>query len=155
MMDGPRSNELRMELLGYDVRRFKLVVFVIGGAVAGLGGGLFAAWGTFVNPSVFSLAQAASVVVWVMIGGRGSLIGSLLGVFIVQSAADAANLLVSQQTPLLVGLLLIAVVTVLPDGVVPAIARLLPFKPNRLRTISSRKVIAEAAARPQAILADG
>lgn len=155
MMDGLRSNELRMELLGYDVRRFKLVVFVIGGAVAGLGGGLFAAWGTFVNPSVFSLAQAASVVVWVMIGGRGSLIGSFLGVFIVQSAADAADLLVSQQTPLLVGLLLIAVVTVLPDGVVPAIARLLPFKPNRLRTISSRKVIAEAAARPQAILADG
>lgn len=148
MMDGLRSNELRMELLGYDVRRFKLVVFIIGGAVAGLGGGLFAAWGTFVNPSVFSLAQAASVVVWVMIGGRGSLIGSFLGVFIVQSAADAADLLVSQQTPLLVGLLLIAVVTVLPDGVVPAIARLLPFKSNRSRTISSRKVIAEAVALP-------
>jgi branched-chain amino acid transport system permease protein len=138
MMDGLRSNELRMELLGYDVRRFKLVVFAIGGAVAGLGGGLFAAWGTFVNPSVFSLAQAAAVVVWVMIGGRGSLIGSFVGVFIVQSAADAADLLVSQQTPLLVGVLLIAVVTVMPDGVVPTLMRVLGFKSARSRIIGNR-----------------
>jgi len=122
-IEGLRSNELRMELLGYDVRKLKLTAFTIGGLIAGLGGGLFAAWGTFVNPSVFSLAQAATVVVWVMVGGRGSLLGAFVGVLLVQSAADAADLVVTEQTPLLVGLLLIGVVMLMPDGVVPTLTR--------------------------------
>jgi len=125
---GLRSNELRMELLGYDVRRLKLLVFTIGGGIAGVGGGLFAAWGTFVNPSVFSLAQAATVVVWAMVGGRGSLFGAFVGVFLVQFTADAADLVVSEQTPLIVGLLLIAVVELMPDGVVPTLARFVPSR---------------------------
>lgn len=122
-IEGLRSNELRMELLGYDVRKLKLIAFAIAGLIAGFGGGLFAAWGTFVNPSVFSLAQAATVVVWVMVGGRGSLLGAFVGVLIVQSAADAADLVVTQQTPLLVGLLLVGVVMLMPEGVVPTIGR--------------------------------
>jgi branched-chain amino acid transport system permease protein len=50
---GIRENELRTSLLGYDVRRYKLLAFVIAGAVAGLAGGLFAAWAQFINPAVF------------------------------------------------------------------------------------------------------
>jgi branched-chain amino acid transport system permease protein len=131
-IEGLRSNELRMELLGYDVRKLKLTAFAIGGSIAGLGGGLFAAWGTFVNPSVFSLAQAATVVVWVMIGGRGSLLGAFVGVLIVQSAADAADLVVTEQTPLLVGLLLVGVVMLMPDGVVPTLIRwIMPARSRR------------------------
>jgi branched-chain amino acid transport system permease protein len=139
MIEGLRSNELRMELLGYDVRKLKLVAFTIGGLVAGLGGGLFAAWGTFVNPSVFSLAQAATVVVWVMVGGRGSLLGAFIGVFIVQSAADAADLVVTQQTPLLVGLLLVGVVMLMPDGIVPTLARWMKVGGHRSRQLRARR----------------
>lgn len=125
-IDGMRSNELRMELLGYDVRRMKLITFCIGGAVAGLGGGLFVAWGMFVNPSLFALSQAATVVVWVMVGGRSSLIGAFVGVMLVQWAADSADLVVEQQTPLIVGLMLIAVVLLIPKGIVPSLAQILP-----------------------------
>ena len=139
MMDGLRSNELRMELLGYDVRKLKLGIFAIGGAVAGLGGGLFAAWGTFVNPSIFSLAQAATIVVWVMVGGRDSLFGAFVGVFLVQFVADAADLVISEQTPLLVGVLLILVVTAMPDGVVPTLRRLLPGQSRQFRSIAIRR----------------
>ena len=124
-IEGLRSNELRMELLGYDVRRLKIVVFCIGGAVAGFGGGLFAAWGTFVNPSVFSLAQAATVVVWAMVGGRESLVGAFVGVLVVQSVADGADLLIQQQTPLIVGLILVFVVIAMPQGIVPSLQRIL------------------------------
>jgi branched-chain amino acid transport system permease protein len=124
-IEGLRSNELRMELLGYDVRRLKIVVFSIGGAVAGFGGGLFAAWGTFVNPSVFSLAQAATVVVWAMVGGRESLVGAFVGVLVVQSVADSADLLIQQQTPLIVGLILVFVVIAMPQGIVPSLQRIL------------------------------
>jgi len=138
MIEGLRSNELRMELLGYDIRKLKLIAFTIGGLIAGLGGGLFAAWGTFVNPSVFSLAQAATVVVWVMVGGRGSLLGAFIGVLIVQSAADAADLVITEQTPLLVGLLLVGVVMLMPDGIVPTLARWMKVGGHRPRELRAR-----------------
>ncbi len=140
VIEGLGSNELRMELLGYDVRRLKLTAFTIGGLIAGLGGGLFAAWGTFVNPSVFSLAQAATVVVWVMVGGRGSLLGAFVGVFIVQSAADAADFVVTEQTPLLVGLLLVGVVMLMPDGIVRTLARWMKVRGNRPREFWARRM---------------
>ncbi|MCD6680015.1 MAG: ATP-binding cassette domain-containing protein [Burkholderiaceae bacterium] len=123
ILGGLRENESRMELLGYDVRRYKLAVFVLGGAIAGLGGALFAAWGMFVNPVVFSLNQAALVVIWVMVGGRGTLAGAFLGVVIVQWISDSANLIVEQQTPLILGMLLVAVVLVFPNGLAPGISR--------------------------------
>ncbi len=124
ILAGIRENESRMELLGYDVRRHKLIVFMIGGAIAGLGGGLFAAWGTFINPAVFSLPQAALIAIWVMVGGRGSLAGAFVGVATVQWISDQADKIVVQQTPLILGVLLTAVVLVFPGGIVPALTKL-------------------------------
>lgn len=124
MLAGVRENELRMELLGYDIRLLKLTVFVISGGIAGAGGALFAAWGTFVNPSLFSLSQAALVVIWVMVGGRGSLLGSFAGVVLVQWISDSADAVISEQTPLVLGLLLIVTVLLIPSGVLPSLAKL-------------------------------
>lgn len=133
---GLRENEQRMDLLGYDTCRLKLVAYIVGGAVAGLGGALFAAWGTFVNPSVFSLSQAALVVIWVMVGGRGTLVGAFVGVVLVQWIADEAEKVISQQTPLILGLLLIIVVMVAPSGIVPRLRSLL----DRILQIRPRAV---------------
>ena len=119
ILSGVRDNETRMELLGYDVRFWKWLAFVVGGAIAGIGGGLFAAWGTFTNPSVFGLTQAAMVIIWVMVGGRNSLFGAFVGVVIVQWIADEADKIVSEQTPLILGLMLILSLFLLPNGVVP------------------------------------
>lgn len=124
ILAGIRENEGRMELLGYDVRLHKLIVFMIGGAIAGLGGSLFAAWGTFINPAVFSLPQAALIAIWVMVGGRGSLAGAFVGVAVVQWISDQADKIVAQQTPLILGILLTAVVLVFPGGIVPALTKL-------------------------------
>ena len=79
-----RENEQRAELLGYDIRWRKTAIFTISAAIAGLAGGLFAAWGNFINPEVFSLPQAALVVIWVLVGGRGTLYGAVLGAVVVQ-----------------------------------------------------------------------
>lgn len=122
---GLRENETRMELLGYDTRRYKLLAFTLGGAIAGIGGGLFAAWGMFINPSVFALGQAAMIVIWVIVGGRGTLGGAFLGVVLVQWIADEADNLVSQQTPLILGILLILMVLLLPGGVISVIRKIL------------------------------
>jgi len=122
ILAGLRENELRTELLGYDVRRYKLVAFTVGGAIAGLAGGLFAAWGTSINPSVFSLPQAALVPIWVLVGGRRSLLGAFVGVAIVQGVSDALGGGGGSATPIVLGTLLIAVVLLLPEGVLPTLS---------------------------------
>jgi branched-chain amino acid transport system permease protein len=124
-----RENEERTELLGYDVRRYKLLVFTLGGAIAGIAGAGYAAWGQFMNPAVFNLQQAALVVIWVLIGGRRSLLGAFVGAFLIQwittSVATSGSL-----TPFILGGVLIAIVLFLPRGIVPTglgwAARLVP-----------------------------
>lgn len=118
-----RENELRTQLLGYDIRRQKLAVFALGGAIAGLAGAGFAAWGQFINPSVFSLQQAALVVIWVLVGGRTSLGGAFIGVAVVQALSSALGQGGGSYTPIVLGGILIGIVLVLPTGLVPTVTR--------------------------------
>src|SRR5258705_12762166 len=70
-----RENETRCELLGYDVRLHKLLIFSLGGAIAGLAGSLFANWGAFVSPNVFSLTTTCQIIIWVIVDRLGPLGG--------------------------------------------------------------------------------
>jgi branched-chain amino acid transport system permease protein len=133
---GIRENESRTQLLGYDVRRYKLIAFSLGGAVAGLGGGLYAAWGTFINPSVFTLQQAALVPIWVLVGGRRSLFGAFVGVILVEGLSTALGSTGATITPIVLGGTLIAVVLFLPQGIVPTLAGLAR---GRLRWLGSQR----------------
>jgi branched-chain amino acid transport system permease protein len=115
-----RENELRTELLGYDTCWYKLLAFTIGGAIAGLAGAAYAAWGLFINPAVFDLPQAAVVVIWVLVGGRGTLAGAFLGAALVEGLSTWLGGITS-QTPLVLGLLLILMVLLFPNGLVPLV----------------------------------
>jgi branched-chain amino acid transport system permease protein len=130
---GIRENELRTQLLGYDVRRYKLLTFVLGGALAGLAGGLYAAWGMFINPQVFGLQQAALVAIWVLVGGRDSILGAFVGVAVVQGLSSALGGSGGDWTPIVLGAVLIAVVLLLPTGLVPSVQRLILRFVPRLR----------------------
>jgi branched-chain amino acid transport system permease protein len=145
ILAGIRENPLRMELLGYDVVRHRLVAFTLGGAIAGLAGGLYAAWAGFVSPDIFALGLAATVVIYVMVGGRGTLVGAFIGVVFVELATDFANDFATNQTPLVLGILFIAVVLALPGGVVPAIAGLLGLRKRVPRRRRDAKRVAAAA----------
>jgi len=126
ILAGLRENEMRTQLLGYDVRRYKLLAFVLGGAIAGLAGGLYASWGTFINPAVFSLQQATLVAIWVLVGGRTSLLGAFVGAAIVQGVSDElGGSAAGGVIPVVLGGILIGIVLLLPDGIVPTISRLL------------------------------
>jgi len=118
---GIRENESRCELLGYSVPAYKTAIFTISAAMAGLSGCLFANWAEIVTPSVFSLKSAAEVIVWVIVGGLGTLIGPILGAL----ALGMVKLLLGEQTlidnSLILGLLLVIVVLAIPRGVVPAV----------------------------------
>jgi len=133
VMVGIRENERRAELLGYDPRAYKLATFTIGGALAGLAGCLFANWGNFVSPTIFGLAQSAQIIIWVIVGGRGTLIGPVIGCIGIQwlSAALGANQpsggsdwwsKIFANAPLILGIILIAFVLLVPKGLVPTLA---------------------------------
>jgi ABC-type branched-subunit amino acid transport system permease subunit len=131
---GIRENEQRAQLLGYDPRAYKLATFTIGAALAGYAGCLFANWGNFVSPTIFGLAQSAQIIIWVIVGGRGTLIGPVLGCIGIQwlTAALGANApggatgwsALLGNAPLILGAMLIAFVLLVPKGIVPAIADL-------------------------------
>ena len=77
-----RENEIRSELLGYDIRLYKLGMFTVGGAIAGLAGVMFANSIGRITPDVYNLYNAALAIIWVIIGGRGTLIGPILGALV-------------------------------------------------------------------------
>jgi branched-chain amino acid transport system permease protein len=157
---GLRENEARTQLLGYDTRRYKLVAFVLGGAIAGLGGSLYAAWGTFINPSVFSLSQAALVAIWVMVGGRRSLIGAFAGTILIQALTTELGGSGGTATPLVLGAILIGIVLFLPEGLIPTgraaatrwIPALRPSPPPLPEPRSAQHALASSNGRPGARL---
>jgi ABC-type branched-subunit amino acid transport system permease subunit len=128
---GIRENERRAELLGYDPRAYKLATFTIGAALAGLAGCLFANWGAFVSPTIFGLSQSAQIIIWVIVGGRGTLIGPIVGCIGIQwlSAALGANApsgssgwaALLGNVPLILGVILVAFVLLVPKGLVPTL----------------------------------
>ena len=115
---GIRENERRAELLGYDPRAYKLATFTIGAALAGLAGCLFANWGSFVSPTIFGLAQSAQIIIWVIVGGRGTLIGPIIGAFIVNEAKSFLTASFSDYWLFFLGAMFIIVPLWLPKGVV-------------------------------------
>jgi len=116
-----RENELRAELLGYDARYYKLGVFCIGAAVAGLAGAFYAAWGASVGPTVFSLSFTAQAVVWVLFGGLGTLLGPIVGCFLVQALSTWLGSVSRVSPEIALGLLFIVAVLLVPNGIVPSV----------------------------------
>jgi branched-chain amino acid transport system permease protein len=125
-----RENETRVQLLGYDSRFYKLLVFTIGGGVAGLGGCIFTNWGAFISPTIFGLASAAQVLIFVLVGGLGTLVGPILGAFGIEYLISIIGTQQTVNANLVLGAILLAFVLLVPQGLVPLIwaglARLLP-----------------------------
>jgi branched-chain amino acid transport system permease protein len=74
-----RENESRMEALGYPVLNYKLLCFVIGGALAGLAGALIANHGQLASPNLLQWTQSGTLLVMVIVGGVGALYGGVVG----------------------------------------------------------------------------
>jgi branched-chain amino acid transport system permease protein len=121
VLTGVRENDARMESLGYPTFVYRLVGFVIAGAVAGLAGALFANHNLFVSPAAMHWTQSATFVVMVILGGIGFRLGGVLG---------AVALLVLEETlaawtdawHLPLGFVLLAVVFAAPRGLAGALA---------------------------------
>jgi branched-chain amino acid transport system permease protein len=110
-----RENERRALLVGYEVRRFKWLAFVLSGSVAGLAGGLYAITHAQVNAQLFDIGVSVDAVIWTLIGGAGSVLGPAIGTALVLVFTNAvSDYIVYTQIP--VGILLILIVIFFPRG---------------------------------------
>jgi urea transport system permease protein len=81
-----RDAEARTRFLGYRVENYKLVAFVVSACMAGVAGALYVPQVGIINPSEFAPANSIEIVVWVAVGGRGTLVGAALGAVVVNFA---------------------------------------------------------------------
>lgn len=116
-----RENELRAELLGYDVRVYKLVTFVIGAAIAGLAGCLSINYKAFISPNAFHLSLAAQIIMWVLVGGVGTLMGPIVGCVALLYVSFVLGTAKIINTYFIFGLIVMMFVLVVPQGIVPTI----------------------------------
>jgi branched-chain amino acid transport system permease protein len=82
VVQGLRSNEQRMQAIGFPVNRYRLVCFVIAGTMCGLAGALLANNTDFVSPAVMYWTRSGDLMVMVILGGMGSLFGPVLGAIV-------------------------------------------------------------------------
>ena len=78
-----RDAEARTRFIGYRVESYKLFVFTVSACMAGIAGALYVPQVGIINPSEFAPANSIEAVIWVAVGGRGTLIGPVLGAFVV------------------------------------------------------------------------
>lgn len=113
---GVRDNEARMGSLGYSVFRVKYTAFVLAGAVAGAAGSLYVTQVRFVSPTDLGFEVSALALLAVVIGGRGSLWGAVLGTALVFTLRDEVGPVLGGRGGLLLGAVFIAAVYLLPRG---------------------------------------
>jgi urea transport system permease protein len=119
-----RDNELRARTLGYDTSLRLLAVLVVSSGLAAVAGALYASLSGFVAPDLTGLFLSTEVIVWVAVGGRGTLIGPFVGAFVVIRLQEVVSSYSTKLWPLLIGLFFIAMVFLFPDGLLSLVGRL-------------------------------
>lgn len=125
---GIRESESRMRVLGYHVFLHKYLVFILAGTFSGLGGVLYAYYNGFVSPADVSLVASANTLLMVILGGTGTLVGSLVGSALL---VFLQNMLsgITQRWLTILGAILVLAVMYAPRGVVGAARTLLGRPP--------------------------
>jgi urea transport system permease protein len=118
VMTAIRDQERRLEFLGYPVANFKIFVFAVAGLLAGLAGALYAPQVGIITPSQIGVLPSLEIVVWVAAGGRGSLLGAILGAVSINAARSLLTARYPEWWPIILGGLFVGVVLLIPDGLV-------------------------------------
>ena len=129
-----REDELRTEMLGYDIRARQCAVFVLSALLAGLSGLLYVQWGNYITPSQVGLLQAALPVIWTAVGGRTSLLAVVISTLILNWVTYTLSSQGNQYAMVIIGALLVVTMLFFPRGIVVMLAeipgRFLPRRPH-------------------------
>ena len=113
-----RDDEPRLRFAGYNPTLFKTLVFGMAGALAGIGGALYTVQSGSASPQYMEVPMSIDMVIWVAVGGRGTLIGAIFGAVVINFAKSLVSEAMPQSWLFIQGGLFIFVVTVLPEGVI-------------------------------------
>ncbi len=133
-----RENPDRAEMLGYNVRLYQLIVFVIGSVLAAMSGVLYTLWGSYITPSSMGLTAAALPIIWVAAGGRKDLTATVISTVALLWVSQTLAIYGSQYALVLMGFILLFVVMFAPEGFVVTSVKAISAKLQR------RKIIAES-----------
>lgn len=127
-----RDDESRLRFSGYDPAQVKLWVFMLSAGLTGLAGALFVPQVGIISPAMMGILPSIEMVIWVAVGGRGTLIGAVIGALLVNAAKSG----LSEQYPAIwqyfVGALFIGVVLLFPQGLVGAMSNAFTWLRRRL-----------------------
>ena len=135
-----RDAEVAAEATGISKSRMLIAIFLFAGALAAIAGGLFASLQTYITPDAFTFDLSILFFIAILIGGRGSILGPMLGTIILTILPEIAAPLAAWST-FLYAVLLLAIVLVMPGG----IAALLDFR-SRRPLASNRAIVPRPAA---------
>lgn len=113
-----RDDETRVRFSGYNPTGYKVLVFAISGAIAGIAGALYTVQTGIVTPNTMEVGFSIEMVIWVAVGGRATLIGAIIGTLLVRLAQTFLSESFPEVWLFFQGALFLIVVTVLPDGIV-------------------------------------
>jgi len=119
-----RDGESRVRFLGYRVEQYKLFIFVVSAMMAGIAGALYVPQVGIINPGVFSPLFSIEIVIWVAIGGRGTLYGAIIGAFIVNYASTYFTSALPEVWLYALGGLFVLSTLYLPKGIVGLISKI-------------------------------
>jgi urea transport system permease protein len=111
-----RDQEQRLEFLGYPLPSYKIFVFALAAAISGLAGALYAPQVGIITPSQVGVMPSLEIVVWVAVGGRGTLLGPLLGAVGTNAARSLLTAHYPEWWPIILGTLFVAMVLLFEGG---------------------------------------
>ena len=124
VIEAVRDAESRARFLGYRVESYKLWVFVFSAVIAGIAGALYVPQVGIINPGEFAPLNSIEVVIWVAVGGRGTLYGAVAGALIVNYAKTYLTGALPEMWLYALGALFVLVTVFLPRGVVGLIPQM-------------------------------
>ncbi|KFG70588.1 urea ABC transporter permease subunit UrtC [Microvirga sp. BSC39] len=140
-----RDAESRTRFLGYRVEHYKLAVFTLSAMLAGVAGALYVPQVGIINPSEFAPANSIEVVIWVAVGGRGTLAGAILGALLVNAGKTWFTAALPEFWLFALGGLFVFVTLFMPRGILGAASDLWERSSQKLRARRSPQSVTHAA----------
>ena len=142
-----RDGENRTRFYGYYVRMYKTFVYALSALFTGIAGALFVPFSGIISPSEMSISNSIDMAIWVAVGGRGSLIGAVIGAFVVNLCKTCVSENFPEIWSYFIGLLFVLVVMFLPRGLTGVFmdARIFIAKKIKKMISSEKSAVSEEA----------
>lgn len=114
---GIRDDEPRLRFSGFNTTPYKVIIFVVAGGLAGISGALYTVQSGIVSPQFMSISMSIEMVIWVAVGGRGTLVGPIIGAVLVNYLRSLVSEALPEAWLFVQGALFVFVVVLMPDGI--------------------------------------